>query len=292
MILDNTKLLFLKVDKIFFKGRIEAFYSRNFKYRGKAYLLNKEMYFPPHTAANKKIRLGPAGELLAIGGDLTPERMIYAYKNGICPCFYNNEPILWWTSEIRCVIYPKDIHISKIVRRFIKQKNFSLTVDKAFSEVVIGCTEGRIDNTWLTPERIVASSVLHDVGFSHSIEVWQEEKLVAGLFGITFGTYFFVASKFTRVNHASKVAMIALAIRMEELNYTMMDCGIWPTDHLKSMGAVIITRDEFLKELNQCSQMPDAVEKWEDLFEKWDLSIAIRNHDIKMQEKQKNMDTL
>lgn len=284
MILKKVELLFLKVDKCLFKGCIKAFYSRNFRYRGKAYLLNQDMYFPPHTSANKKMRLGPAGELLAIGGDLTPERMIYAYKNGICPCFFNNEPLLWWTAEIRCILFPSDIHISKVVRRLIKQKKFNLTADKAFDEVLIGCTKDRIDNTWLTPERIVASSNLHNVGFAHSIEVWQDELLVAGLFGITFGSYFYVASKFTRVNHASKVAMIALSIRMEELNYTMLDCGIWPTDHLKKMGAVIIPRDKFLEELNQCSQIPDIVEKWDDLFENWDLGIAIRNHDLRYSE--------
>lgn len=281
MLLGKLKSCFIKVDKCFLGERFMAFYLRNLKYKGKAYSLNDNLYFPPHTSANKNIRLGPVGELLAVGGDLSPERLIDAYKNGVCQCSFRNEPLLWWTSEVRCVIFPKDIHISKVARRLIKQGNFELTVDKAFSAVLEGCIEGRENCTWITPERIAASAKLHELGLAHSIEVWREEKLIAGLFGISMGSYFYASSKFARVNHASKVVMIALAIRLEELQYSMLDCGIWPTDHLKEMGAVNIPRDEFLKRLDQSVEMPDIVDKWEELFLNWNLVEAIKNHELK-----------
>jgi leucyl/phenylalanyl-tRNA--protein transferase len=280
MILDIIKSCFIKADKCLFKEYIMGFYLRNLKYRGKALKLNDTIDFPPHTSANKNVKLGPVGELLAIGGDQSPERMMNAYKNGIWPCSFKNEPLLWWTSEIRCVIFPENIHISKVVKRLIKQNNFELTVDKAFDEVIKGCCEDREDCTWLRPEQIVASAKLHELDFAHSLEVWRDEKLIAGLFGISFGSYFYVESKFTRVNHASKAAMIALAIRLEELSFTMIDCGIWPTNHLEKMGAVIIPRDIFLEKLNHCVQMPD-VDEWESLYEQWNFVEAIKKHELK-----------
>lgn len=278
---ENFKSQLLKIDKRFFKGIIKSFYMRHIKYKGKACLLTKELYFPPHTSSNKNIRMGPADQLLAIGGDLSPERIILAFKSGIYPASSINQPILWWTSEIRCVLFPYHLHISKVMWRLIKHNSFRLTVDKAFYDVINACTESREDYTWLTPERRKSCCTLHDLGYKHSIEVWQDENLVAGLFGFTIGSYFYISSMFTRINHASKFAMIALTIRLEELNFTMLDCGTWPTDHLNSMGVVIIDRDEFLELLDQSINAPDIIENWEDIFENWDFCQAVRNHLVK-----------
>lgn len=276
--LEKYKPQLLKMDKRFLKGTVKSFYSRHLQYKGKAYFLTKELYFPPHTSSNKNIRMGPEDQLLAVGGDLTPERIILAFKNGIYPASVKGQPILWWTSEIRCVLFPDHIHISKVMWRLIKHNNFHLTVDKAFRDVVDACTETRENYTWLTPDRINSCCKLHDLGYKHSVEVWQDEKLVAGLFGFTLGSYFYISSMFTRVNHASKFALIALAIRLEELNYSMLDCGTWSTEHLKSMGAVVIQRDEFLEQLNQSIEVPDVCENWKDLFNNWDFCQAVKNH--------------
>lgn len=278
MMLDKVKAGLVMLDDRIFNGKIKSFHSRYVKYRGKAYVLTQDLYFPPHTASNKNVKMGPAGELLAIGGDLEPDRLIHAKKRGIYIEVLNDHPILWWTSEIRCVIFPENIHISKIMRRVIRQKNgFHLTVDKAFHDVVIGCTELRGDYVWLTSEYMSSYFRLHKLGVAHSVEVWREENLVGGLFGVAFGSYFYVESKFTRVNHTSKLAIIALSLRLRELNYSLVDCGIWPTDHLKSLGATIISRDSFLEILDQSVQIPDRVEDWEELFENWDFKQAAEN---------------
>lgn len=279
--LNTIKSKLLKCDQCFFKGHCKSFYLHHFKYRGKAYLLNKELFFPPHTSANKNIAFGPSDQLLAIGGDLDPNRMILAFKNGIYPANCSGQPILWWTSEIRCVLFPSHIHISKVVWRLIKHNHFRLTVDCAFCDVVKACAETRPDFTWLTPERIQSCNILHDLGFKHSIEVWENDELVAGLFGFSMGTYFYISSMFTLVNHASKYAMIALTLRLEELNYSMLDCGTWPTDHLESMGALVINRDEFLNLLNVIIESPDPIKDWKDLFNDWDFCQAVKNHLIK-----------
>ena len=279
--LSKLKSQLLKMDKCLLNGKVKSCYSRNLQYRGKAYLLTKELYFPPYSAANKNVRMGPFAELLAVGGDLTPERIIFAFKNGIYPSSLIDQPILWWTSEIRCVLFPEHIHISKVMWRLIKHNNFQLSVDQAFCDVVNACAEAREDFTWLTPDRRKSCCALHDLGYKHSVEVWQDEKLVAGLFGFTLGSYFYISSMFTRVNHASKFAMIALALRLEESNFTMLDCGTWPTDHLKSMGATIITRDEFLKFLGESILNPSPITDWNALFYKWDFCQTVKNHLVK-----------
>lgn len=268
----------LRLDNRILKGKLKAFYMRRIKYWGKAYVLTQDLYFPPHTASNKNIRMGPEGELLAIGGDWEPERIILAYKNGIYPVVFRDQPILWWTSERHCVMYPKDIHIPKNMRALIRQDKFNLTVDKAFHEVVSACSETRKGYTWLTDQQVEAFHKLHSFGFAHSVEVWQDKKLVGGLFGISFGSYFHGESMFARVSHTSKLAYIALSIRLAEMNFAIMDCGIWPTEHMKSLGAVVISRDEFLEILDKSKEVPEMIADWGALFENWDLKQAVQNH--------------
>lgn len=267
-----------KLDELMLSGRLKKFYSHHIKYRGQAYVLTEDLYFPPHTASNKNIRMGPEGELLAIGGDWKPERIIYAYKNGIYPVVFKDQPILWWTSTVHCVMYPKDVHIPKNMRALIRQDKFKLTVDRAFGEVVSACSETRKNYTWLTPEQVAAFHQLYNLGFAHSVEVWQDEKLVGGLFGISFGSYFHGESMFARVSHTSKLAYIALSLRLAEKQFTIMDCGIWPSEHMKSLGAIIISRDEFLEILDKSKNVPDLLNDWTDLFNNWDLKQAVQNH--------------
>lgn len=283
MTMTKVKLVISKIDDFFFQGRVKAFYSRYLAYRGKAYMLNKDLYFPSHTSSNKNVRLGPAGELLAIGGDLSPERMVYAFKKGIYQISFRDQPILWWTSEIRCVFYPQNLHISKKMYEVIKSNKFHLSVDKAFNDVVNACSDSRKEFTWLTPERMTSSFQLHELGYAHSIEVWQDEKLVGGLFGIAFGSYFYIESMFTRVNHTSKLALIALTIRLGEMDFPMVDFGIWPTEHAASLGAVNISRDKFLETLDQSAQTHDIVKDWGVLFENWDFRSAVKYHVNEMQ---------
>jgi leucyl/phenylalanyl-tRNA--protein transferase len=278
MLKTKVKLALDRIDRSLLKGRIRKYYTRHFKYKGKAYELTEDLFFPPHTSANKSVRFGPAGELLAIGGDLSSKRMIQAYKKGIVPFFIKDEPILWWTSEIRCVLYAKDVHISRSMKRVIRQNNFGLTVDKAFRDVVSACAELRKDYTWLTPERIEAACKLHELGIAHSFEVWQDENLVGGLFGVALGSYVQLESMFARVDNASKFADIAITLRLGELNCPMVDAGIWPTDHQIAMGSAIISREEFLEKLDQSLQEPDIVTNWGNLFENWDLREAVEKH--------------
>lgn len=278
MTLKKFKSGLLRFDNLIFKGKLKAFYIHRIKYRGKAYELTEDLYFPPHTASNKSIRMGPEGELLAVGGDWKPERIILAYKNGIYPVVFKNQPILWWTSERHCVMYPKDVHIPKNMRALIRQNKYKLTVDQAFYEVVSACSETRKDYTWLTHEQVKAFHQLHTLGFAHSVEVWQDEELVGGLFGVSFGTYFHGESMFARVSHTSKLAYIGLSVRLAEMNFTIMDCGIWPTDHIKSLGAVVISRDEFLEILDRSKDAPEVIADWGALFENWDLKQAVQNH--------------
>ena len=278
MILNKVKLGLKRMDESILNGEIKKYHSRHIKYRGKAYVLTEDLFFPPHDSANKNVRFGPAGELLAIGGDLSAERLIQAYKKGIIPAFFKDEPILWWTSGIRCVLFPKDLHISKSMQRIIRKNNFRLTVDKAFPDVVSACSEMRKDYTWRTPDRIAAVCKLHELGIAHSVEVWQDEKLVGGEFGVAFGSYVHIESMFARVDNASKFADIALILRLGELNCSLIDGGIWPTEHQKSLGAVIIQRAEFLEILAQSLQEPDIVIQWGNLFENWDLMLAVKNH--------------
>lgn len=274
----KIKSLLLRADQLFFNGYIKAYYSRQLKYRGKAQRLTSDLYFPPHTVANQNVRLGPNGELLAIGGDLSPDRMIKAFKNGIYPMSFENEPILWWTSETRVILFLKNLHIGRDVRKFIRQEQFHLSTDKAYDEVVKACSELRKGSTWLTPERIEATLELHRLGVSHSVEVWQNEELIGGLFGNLIGSYFYTESMFTRRKHSSRVAFTAIALRLQELNFTMIDLGIWPTENLKSYGAVSINRDEYLELLNKSLNAPEIFVNWINLFENWDLKLAVEKH--------------
>jgi leucyl/phenylalanyl-tRNA--protein transferase len=269
--------VFYQMDQCLFQGRLCRFYSQNFKYCKKAYKLTDELYFPPHSAANKNVKMGPCGELLAVGGDLSIERLLLGYRNGVYPLYFKDQPILWWTSEIRCVFLPERINFSKNLRRIARKSDFRLTVDTAFDEVVNACAQARKECTWLLPERIKSLQESHQLGYAHSFEVWEKDELIGGLIGVAIGSYLTVLSKFTKVDNSSKVGMVALVLRLFEKGFTVIDCGFWPTEHLRRMGTEIITREAFLKVLEKGFDAVCPVSNWGELYENWDLEKAVEN---------------
>ena len=187
--------------------------------------------------------------LLAVGGDLSPERLLYAYQNGIFPWFEDTEPILWWSPDPRFVLFPKDLKVSKSMRQVLKKNLFKVTENKAFKNVIENCAQAKREGqqgTWITSEMIEAYIKLHQLGYAKSIEVWQNDELVGGMYGLEIeNTIFCGESMFAKVNNASKVAFITF---VQNSNYKLIDCQLH-TKHLETFGAKHISRLEFLKNL-------------------------------------------
>lgn len=205
------------------------------------YFLTRELFFPSVNLAS------PEG-IVAIGGDLSPERLLLAYRNGIFPWFEDDEPILWWSPSERMVLFFEDLKISKSMRNILNRNTFKITFNTAFREVITNCRTIKRDGqpgTWITNEMVEAYCRLHDLGYAKSVEVWQDDKLVGGLYGIDLGHIFCGESMFSKVSNASKIAFIALAKHLEKENYKLLDCQVH-NDHLESLGAVEILREDFL----------------------------------------------
>ncbi|SMO37168.1 leucyl/phenylalanyl-tRNA--protein transferase [Solitalea koreensis] len=188
--------------------------------------------------------------VLAIGGDLSPERLLLAYQNGIFPWFSEGEPIIWHAPDPRCVLYPEKLKISKSMKQVLQSGKFRVTVDEDFKAVINNCQKVfRKDqpDTWITNAMHEAYIEMHELGFAHSVEVWQEDELVGGLYGINLGTVFFGESMFHKVSNASKVAFITL---VKAFPFSIIDCQM-ETAHLKSLGAENIPLSYFLKLLNK-----------------------------------------
>ncbi|WP_291964229.1 leucyl/phenylalanyl-tRNA--protein transferase [Maribacter sp.] len=209
------------------------------------YFLNDELIFPPVDSANTE-------GLLAVGGDLSPERLLLAYQSGIFPWFDNDSIILWWSPDPRMILYPHQIKISKSMRKVIRSNQFRLTKNTCFKEVLEYCSsvprEGQ-DGTWITSDMKNAYLKLHEKGIAKSYEVWEGNKLVGGLYGVDLGDIFCGESMFSLTSNASKFAFIKLAEELQSKNYKLLDCQLH-TDHLESMGAQEIPRKEFIKFLN------------------------------------------
>lgn len=186
--------------------------------------------------------------LLAIGGDLSTERLLLAYRNGIFPWFSEDDPILWYSPHERCVIFPERIAVSRSMKKVLKSGVFQVTVDQAFEQVIRFCANtprAGQDGTWITDEMQSAYLALHHKGNAHSVEVWQDEKLVGGLYGIKINDVFCGESMFSHVPNASKTALIFLA---REMKVALIDCQL-PNDHLMSLGAEMISREDYLRYL-------------------------------------------
>ena len=205
------------------------------------YWLGQDLVFPDHSEVNDE-------GIIAIGGDLSVERLKLAYQKGIFPWFNEDEPIIWWFPHDRFVLFPEDLHVSKSMKKVFKDKIFTFTENKAFREVIINCSQANRkgqDGTWITNDMIEAYCKLNELGVAKSIEVWQNNELVGGLYGIDLGDVFCGESMFSKVPNASKVAFIHLAKQLEIANYKLLDCQVY-NDHLNSLGCIEIDRDEFL----------------------------------------------
>ena len=185
--------------------------------------------------------------LLAIGGDLSPERLILAYKTGIFPWFIEGQPILWWSPDPRFVLFPKKLKISKSMRQVLKNSDFRVTVNKDFSQVIKECSKAKREGqsgTWITQDMINAYMEIYKLGYSKSVEVWKDKKLVGGLYGIDLGNGIFCGeSMFSKVSNASKAAFITF---VQNTDFKLIDCQVY-TSHLESLGAEEISRDEFME---------------------------------------------
>jgi leucyl/phenylalanyl-tRNA--protein transferase len=206
------------------------------------YFLTSELYFPPVTEASYE-------GILAVGGDLGPERLLLAYRYGIFPWFDNDEPILWWSPPQRMVVNPQDYKTAKSLRNILNRQLFKVTFNKNFSEVIRNCKtvhrKGQ-DGTWITDSMVQAYEKLHEMGFAKSVEVWQNDELVGGLYGVDLGKVFCGESMFSKVPNASKVAFVTLIKQLKEENYRLLDCQVH-NDHLEKLGAFEISRDSYIK---------------------------------------------
>lgn len=190
--------------------------------------------------------------LLAAGGDLSEERLVYAYSHGIFPWYSEGQPILWWSPNPRCVIYPDRLHVSRRLNRSLKRSSLHVTFNTAFEAVIGRCAKDRPgqDGTWITHEIRGAYSRLHRSGWAHSVEVWQDDQLVGGLYGLAIDRVFFGESMFSEISGASKAALLALCSTMLDENFLLLDCQV-ESPHLVSMGADAIPRERFANELRQ-----------------------------------------
>ena len=192
--------------------------------------------------------LASAEGIIAVGGDLQPERVMLAYRKGIFPWFESDDFLLWWSPDPRMVLFPDQLKISKSMRTILRKKQFDVTFNKAFDQVVESCAKVKRfgqNGTWITPGLMEVYSTLHTQGHAHSVEVWEEGSLVGGLYGIDLGTVFCGESMFSKSSNASKVALIFLVKELKKNKYELIDCQV-PTQHLASMGAEPISRTKFL----------------------------------------------
>lgn len=204
--------------------------------------LNSDNAFPDVTKASED-------GLLAIGGDLSANRLLTAYQKGIFPWFEDDNTIMWWSPDPRFVLFPEDLKVSKSMKQVIRNTDFVVTVNKDFNAVIVACAAAKRpgqDDTWITNGMIEAYTNLHQLGYAKSIEVWLDNTLVGGLYGVDLGNGVFCGeSMFTKVSNASKVGFISF---IQNTNYKLIDCQVY-TNHLESLGAIDISRDQFLKYL-------------------------------------------
>ncbi|MEW5674771.1 leucyl/phenylalanyl-tRNA--protein transferase [Flavobacterium enshiense] len=213
------------------------------------YLLTEELWFPPVSETH------PSG-IIAVGGDLSTERLLLAYHSGIFPWFEDGEPITWWSPNPRMVLFLDDLKISKSMRNILNRGVFKVTFNQDFKAVISNCQsvkrEGQ-NGTWITDDMIEAYCKLHELGHAKSVEVWQEDQLIGGLYGIDLGHIFCGESMFSKVSNASKVAFIHLVQKLKEEGYLLLDCQVY-NEHLESLGCVEIDREDFMMVLNHPKQ--------------------------------------
>jgi leucyl/phenylalanyl-tRNA---protein transferase len=206
---------------------------------------------------------------LALGGDLSPERLLLAYRSGIFPWYDVGQPIIWHAPDPRFVMFPEKLKVSKSMRPIFNQKKFRITLDTEFRAVIKACQKMRRkgqQGTWITREMLEAYCYLHKLGYAHSVEVWQEDALTGGLYGVSLGSIFFGESMFSKASNASKAGFIALVWELQKRNFTIIDSQVH-TAHLESLGAEEIPRKKYMKLLRQALSAPTYQGNWTDWLE-------------------------
>ena len=218
-----------------------------------------DLHFPSVDSAS------PEG-LLAVGGDLRPERLLEAYRHGIFPWYSDDQPILWWSPDPRTILFPDKLHISRSLKRSLRPGLFSITLDRCFRDVMQHCAGPRPQypdgGTWITSEMLKAYTRLHELGYAHSVETWQEGELVGGLYGVALDGAFFAESMFTLVPDASKVALVSLVRQLQAWEFSIIDCQ-QASPHVMRFGAEEIPRREFLDHLSDAMSLSERRGRWQ-----------------------------
>lgn len=224
------------------------------------FLLNND---PSGLFPNVELSEKEPNGLLAVGGDMSSQRLLTAYRQGIFPWYSKGEPILWWSPNPRLILSPNKIKVSRSLRKTLRKGLFEVTYDRAFEGVIHACAAPRRDSseTWLIPDMIRAYTQLHDQGYAHSVEVWLAGRLVGGLYGVALGQVFFGESMFSLVSDSSKVALVKLGENLVSWGYQLIDCQVY-TPHLISMGAEEISRKQFCLELDTLCHLQVAPSSW------------------------------
>jgi len=221
------------------------------------YVLTDALVFPPADGASRE-------GLVAIGGDPSPERLILAYSQGIFPWPHEDMPLLWFSPNPRFVLRPSEVHISRSLAKRIRSAPFTVTADRAFKDVMTACASvprPSQDGTWITDDIKIGYGKLHELGFAHSIEVWQGTELVGGLYGVSLGAAFFGESMFALERDASKIAFVTLAGNLHQWGFAFIDCQVY-TRHLEAMGAKALSRKRFLGEVRSALSHPTRKGPW------------------------------
>lgn len=232
------------------------------------FVLSDKLAFPPPNLASKE-------GLLAVGGDLSRERLLLAYRMGIFPWYSEGDPILWWSTDPRLVLFPEEFHLSKSLTKIIRKDVFEVTMDTAFESVIDACANVRRNSgpgTWIMPEMIAAYCDLFSAGYAHSVEAWYDGRLVGGLYGVSIGRCFFGESMFSYVSNSSKVCMAHLTGFLKRNGFNFIDCQV-KTEHLLTLGAREISRKSFLTLLQDSVKSENLENNWSYRFSRYHLTI-------------------
>lgn len=225
---------------------------------------------PPDSFPDPRTALREPDGLLAAGGDLSPARLLYAYRHGIFPWYNADQPILWWCPDPRTALFPEEIRISRSLRKTLRQHRYEVSLDRAFGEVMQACAGMRHNQpdagTWITPDMQLAYAGLYQLGYAHSVEIRMNGQLAGGLYGIAIGRVFFGESMFSWHDNASKIALVWLARQLAAWGFAMIDCQV-ASAHLQTLGSVSIPRIQFLDLLEQHTLSDDEPGHWQLEFE-------------------------
>ncbi|PCH62006.1 MAG: leucyl/phenylalanyl-tRNA--protein transferase [Gammaproteobacteria bacterium] len=207
--------------------------------------------------------------LLAAGGDLSTDRLLSAYRHGIFPWFNKNDPILWWSPDPRMVLFTDQVKISKSLKKTLRTTDIHISMDRAFDQVMLACSAPRANqpldpenSSWIHPQMIGAYTTLHQQGYAHSIECWQQDELIGGLYGVAIGNAFFGESMFSTVRDSSKIALVALCQQLSRWGFPIIDCQVH-SEHLARLGAQEISRHDFISQLNMLCPQSQELQAWQ-----------------------------